>query len=210
VQANFQSSPGINTPTGRPARGQPRAFQPIPTRIQGVPELIVDPGSLGVRDAINENLTELGARLAVIHLMAAEAYLSQGQYVEAVPHLEAAVSMDYANLDNLNQLGYVRYLAGDDAGAVRVLDSVLAVDPNNPDALFNVGMISFGAEDLVRAEQCFRACSQQDAANPEVWNNLGVTLFKVGKLVEARACFQRTLELEPGNEDARFNLQNIG
>ncbi len=195
--------------TAAPSGEQIGEFQPIPTRIQEVPELIVEPAVAQVHQEMTENLGDLARRLGTIHMTAAEAYLSQGKYAEAVPHIEAAVGMDPSDGGNINQLGYVRYLAGDDNGALQALDQVLAIDPNNADALFNVGMISFGLEDLARAETSFRGCSRQDPNNPEVWNNLGVVLFKQGRIDDARRCFQRTLQVDSTNEDAQFNLQNI-
>jgi len=96
-------------------------FVPIPKRIQEVPELIIEPGTEELHEQIAESLMDLGVRLLAIHMTAAEAFLSQGLYADAVPHVEAAVAMDPQNLDNLNQLGYVRYLAGDDDAALQAL-----------------------------------------------------------------------------------------
>ena len=185
-------------------------FQPIPKRIQDLPELIIEPGTEEIREQMTESLMDLGARLLVIHMTAAEAFLSLGMYAESVPHVEAAVAMDPQNLDNIIQLGYVRYLAGDDEAALEALESVIHVDPENSDALYNVGMITFGQEELARSESCFRACTQLDRDNPEVWNNLGVVLFRQGNGPEARDCFEKTLSIDPENEDAQFNLANIG
>ena len=200
------TAPQNATPSNPLAIGE---FPAIPTRIQDVPELIVEKADPQIEEEIVENLTNLGQRLGTIHLTAAEAYLSQSRYAEAVPHIEAAVGMDPSDVDNLNQLGYVRYLAGDDKGAILALERVLDIDSVNSDALFNIGMISFGLEDLETAEEAFRACSQQDADNPEVWNNFGVTLFKRGKGAEARTCFQQSLAIDPENEDALYNLQSV-
>lgn len=186
------------------------AFDPVPTRIQELPELIVDPATAEIRSQMNETLVDLGTRLAIIHMTAAEAYLSQGMFNEAIPHVDAAVGMDRQNTANLNQLGYVRYLSGDDRGAADAFQEVLGVTPGDADALYNLGMIAFTNSDLGRAEACFSDCAQVDPRNAEVWNNLGVVLFQQGKAAEARNCFQQSLAVEPGNEDAQANLRDMG
>ena len=174
------------------------AFGPVPTRIQDLPELIVDPATEEVRGQMNETLVDLGSRLAIIHMTAAEAYLSQGMYKGSIPHVEAAVGMDRLNAANLNQLGYVKYLSGDDRGAAEAFEEVLGVTPGDPDALYNIGMIAFGESDLSMAETAFRECSEKDPSNAQVWNNLGVVLFQQGNAAEARQRGRRSQPAEHG------------
>ena len=51
--------------------------------------------------AIRQSLLELGLKLAEIHRTAAEAYLSQSCYDQALPHLEAAATFSPAEMPRL-------------------------------------------------------------------------------------------------------------
>ena len=189
------------------------SIDPIPARIgdqnRNPAELVVGSQEAAVRQAVIDSTTELSGKLATIHISTAEALLCQALYADAVPHLESAVKMVPDSSDYANQLGYVLYLAGDDATALGVFERVLTREPQNVDALYNVGMISFGVSDFATAEASFRACTQLDPQNAEVWNNLGVILFQSSSPAEARRCFEQALTIEPQNADAIDNLQNM-
>src|SRR5262245_19005660 len=83
-------SPGLQSRPG---------FQPIPTRIrdirdaQAVPPLVVEPQAQQQQALVEQSLAELAGRMAEIHRTADEAFLSQGSYDKALPHLECAATM---------------------------------------------------------------------------------------------------------------------
>ncbi|MEM7205247.1 MAG: tetratricopeptide repeat protein [Planctomycetota bacterium] len=188
-------------------------FTPIPTRIRDVPPLIVEPEAAAdpnLRDQVMTQLHELATNMARTHRAAAEAYLSQGAYPEALSHLEACVTFAPEESEYHNQLGYVRYIQGDDRGAVESFEHVLSRTGDNPDSLFNLGMVLFGQGDHMRAEDCFRRAIECGRPDAELWNNRGVCLHQMGCAEEGRACFQRALELDANNEDAVANLQAVG
>src|SRR5262249_31938386 len=142
---------------------QPRTgFQPIPTRIrdprdaQGVPPLVVEPMGDAQKAQVRQTLGELGIKLAEIHRTAAEAYLSQGLYDSALPHLDAAATFAPTEIEYHNQLGFVRYVTGDDVGAIASFQRVIAGEPANADAWFNLGMVLYGQNQFAEAEGCFR------------------------------------------------------
>lgn len=184
-------------------------FEPIPTRIREIPPLIVEQEQNAIRDQVTEQLANLGQRLATVHRAGAEAYLSQGMYEEARPHAEAAATFAPQNAEYHNQLGFIRYVLGDDAGAIESFEQVLSMQADQPDALFNLGMIRFGSQDFAQAEQCFRRSLQLNANDAETWNNLGVSLHGLGRAADARTCFQQCLQIDPANEDAKINLESV-
>ncbi|GAB4136656.1 MAG: hypothetical protein Fur0037_01310 [Planctomycetota bacterium] len=190
-------------------------FTPIPTRIRdtrqarGVPPLVVDPIDDARKESVVQALGELATRLAEIHRTAAEAYLSQGLYEQAIPHLEAAVTFAGTEIEYRHQLGFVRYIAGDDAGAIECFQSVLASQPGNAEASFNLGMVLFGQSRFDEAEQCFRSAIENGGNDAQTWNNRGVCLWQLKRISDARACFEQALRIDPQDEDARFNLASI-
>ena len=206
-QANPQQA---NLQQANPQQG----FQAIPTRIRDmrdaqVPPLVVEPASDQDKAAIRQSLSELGIKLAEIHRTAAEAYLSQGLYDQALPHLEAAATFSPSELEYHMQLGFVQYVTGDDASAIKSFNQVISEDEDNAEAWFNLGMVVFGQEQFTEAEYCFRRASELEANDAQTWNNRGVCLWKLERIEEARTCFQNALQLDPQDEDAQYNLQNI-
>ena len=181
-------------------------FNPIPTRITDLPPLIIDRSEIELKSQVTESLRDLGTNLAGIHRTAAEAYLSQGMQAEALPHLEAAVTFAPTVTEYRNQLGFDRYLLGDDAGAIEAFEVVLSTEPNQPDALFNLGMVLFGQEKATEAEECFRRSLEINSDDAQAWNNRGVCLQRMGQVTEAKACFDRALQVDPEDSDAKFNL----
>jgi Flp pilus assembly protein TadD len=202
------------TPTATAASRS--GFQAIPTRIrdvrdnQPVPPLVVDPVTSSANEAIRQNLGELGLKLAEIHRTAAEAWLSQCLYEKALPHLEAAATFAPTEADYHHQLGFVRYITGDDVGAIESFRAVIASDAGNAEAWFNLGMVLFGQNQFGEAEDCFRRSLEGQPGDAQTWNNRGVCLWKLGKIPDARTCFQRALKIDPSDQDAIYNLANVG
>jgi Flp pilus assembly protein TadD len=189
-------------------------FPTIPTRIRDtrdaqVPTLVVEPMAEQNKAAVTQSLAELGCKLAEIHRTAAEAFLSQGSYEGALPHLEAAATFAPTELEYHMQLGFVRYLTGDDTGAVNSFNTVLASDATNAEAWFNLGMVMFGQEQFGEAETCFKNTIDNHGGDSQAWNNRGVCLWKLNRIADARICFQKALQLDPSDADAQFNLQSV-
>jgi len=208
------NNPATTIPSSiTPNDGQ--GFQPIPTRIRDmrdteVPPLVVEPAAEQEKAVVRENLAELGLKLAEIHRTAAEAYLSQGCYDESLPHLEAAATFSPSENEYHMQLGFVQYVTGDDASAIKSFNRVISDDENNGEAWFNLGMVVFGQEQYTEAEYCFRRANELEANDAQTWNNRGVCLWKLERIDEARTCFANALQLDPADEDAKFNLASIG
>lgn len=203
-------NPGANTATIPQRTG----FQPIPTRIRDVreaqiPPLVIEPIADPSKALVQESLAELGSKLAEIHRIAAEAYLSQGSYEQALPHLESAATFAPDATDCRLQLGFVRYVVGDDVGAVDAYNAVLTKEPTNGEAWYSLGMIMFGQNQFAAAEDCFRRAAEVLSQDAQVWNNRGVCLWQMSRITEARGCFERALAIDPQDADARHNLASI-
>ncbi len=202
------------TPTLTSAIPQRSGFQSIPTRIRDVrdaqvPPLVVEPMAQQDKEAIRQSLGELGSKLAEIHRTAAEAYLSQSLYEQSLPHLEAAATFGPTEVEYQMQLGFVRYVTGDDVGAINSFNAVLATDSGNAEAWFNLAMVLFGQNQFTEAEDCFRRSSEIQGTDSQVWNNRGVCLWKMQRLADAKTCFTKALQLDPTDADARFNLTSV-
>lgn len=205
----------ITQKTSTPTIQSRSGFAPIPTRIRDtrenreVPPLVVEPRNDAQQEAVVQALGELGQKLAEIHRTAAEAFLSQTMYDKALPHLEAAATFASGEAEYHHQLGFVRYITGDDAGAVQAFNTVLSSDASNCEAWFNLGMVLFGQSQFTEAEDCFRRSIESGNSDGQTWNNRGVCLWQLQRGAEAKACFEKALQIDPNDQDARFNLASI-
>lgn len=204
-----------NTAAKLQAIQPPRSgFQPIPTRIRDtrdgqIPPLVVQPAAAEEKAMVEQSLAELGTKLAEIHRIAAEAYLSQGSYGQALPHLESAATFAPTEVEFRLQLGFVRYVTGDDVGAIDAYNAVIAQEPNNGEAWYSLGMVQFGQNQFAGAEQCFRRAGEIHPDDAQVWNNRGVCLWQMSRLSEACKCFEQALRIDSNDADAKFNLAQI-
>lgn len=201
---------GPTLPSAVPQRPGMRS---IPTRIRDlreplVPPLVIEPAAGQEQVAVREALGELDGKVAEVHRSVAEAYLVQGQYERALPHLEAAVAFGAAEPELQMQLGFVRYVTGNDASAIDAFNAVLIADGNSCEAWFNLGMVLFGQSQYTEAEDCFRRSSEIQPEDAQTWNNRGVCLWKMHRVADAKVCFLKALELDPNQADAAFNLGN--
>ena len=207
MQTTQSHAPG--TTAAQPQTGQPiqeTGFQPIPTRMKDLAPLIVDPPT--ENEAVIEQLSSLEVQLASVHAITAEAYLSQSKYEVAQKHVDIAVSMQPDDPRYQNQAGYLRYLNGDDDGALEAFHNVIAALPDQVDAMVNLGMVYFGQEQWAEAREWFTRAVKVQPNDAEIWNNLGASIFLGGNPQEAAPYFQKALEIDPHNEDAKANLES--
>ena len=193
---------------------QRTGFQAIPTRIRDtrdsqVPPLVVEPMAEQQKAAVRASLGELSNKLAEIHLTTAEAYMSQGLYEQGLPHMEAAATFGSGEVEYQMQLGFMRYVTGDDVGAINAFNAGLAIDSNNAEGWFNLAMVLFGQSHFAEAEDCFRRSSEIEGDDAQTWNNRGVCLWKLQRAADAKICFEKALQLDPSDQDAAFNVQSL-
>lgn len=180
-------------------------FNPIPTRMKDLAPLVVEPDD-EVKELVHEQLGALENQILTVHAVAAEAYMSQASYEQALRHVRVAVEFSPGDIQMQNQLGFLQYLTGDDDGAIQSFMEVIAVNPEQPDALCNLGMVTFGQGKFEDAQRWFTLAVHQIPDDAELWNNLGASVFQSGKPQEAVPFFRKCLELDPANEDAKANL----
>lgn len=94
-------------------------------------------------------------------------------------------------------------------GRLRNVQSGLAFDPNNRYLLAALGETELNLRHLVEAEQAFIRLYQQDDENIRALNELAFFAYQRGEKARAAELLTRVLALEPGNTDARANLQRI-
>lgn len=85
--------------------------------------------------------------------------------------------------------------------------SVILNGNESPEALLQLAAASYSKGDYVEAARLYETVIQQHGISDKVYYNLGNAYFKSDRLAPAILNFERSLRLNPGDADARFNLQ---
>ncbi len=109
----------------------------------------------------------------------------------------------------LNNLGNYYYEQGRMRDAARAFQQAIREDPRDYTAIGNLGTIAFIAGDYNAAAGFFQRALLLDNQDPMLLFNMGLAQEKLGNLGAAADSFQRALDLAPGYEKARLNLQRI-
>ena len=90
-------------------------------------------------------------------------------------------------------------------------DSILSDDSDNPEALFGKGSSLFMQDNLKTAQSSFNATLSfsENQLKSKAMYNLGNISFKNQKLDEALSFYRKALELNPEDDEARYNYEFI-
>lgn len=93
--------------------------------------------------------------------------------------------------------------------ALRAYQAAQVLDPDRPEAYFNAGSALVGMLEYERAvaalEQSLR--SAEGGVAVSAYYNLGNIYFEMGRFQEAIRAYQQALLIDPGADDARYNLE---
>ena len=67
--------------------------------------------------------------------------------------------------------------------------------------------VAYTKEDYAKAIELYEGILKSNGESAAVYYNLGNTYYKAGKIAPAILNYERCLLLDPGDSDARFNLQ---
>jgi Ca-activated chloride channel family protein len=83
--------------------------------------------------------------------------------------------------------------------------------PNDPPLKYNIGNAQYRMRNFREAEDAYRgvAAGGDPEQKQKAFYNLGNTAYRQGKLEEAVGYYRQALDLEPEDEDARYNLEFV-
>jgi tetratricopeptide (TPR) repeat protein len=93
------------------------------------------------------------------------------------------------------------------AGTLLALASAGAAPAGPLEERFDAAGRAYEKGAFAEAGREYRALLEQGVRAPEVFYNLGNAAFRLGRLAEAILNYERALRLDPGDEDARHNLE---
>jgi Flp pilus assembly protein TadD len=130
----------------------------------------------------------------------------EGEWQEAVNHLEAAtrIKPDYATA--LSNLGQVYYSIGETQKGLEFLERAVAMDDQDPQNWHNLARISLLVGNLQRAEYAWwRACHLQPESI-EYSVNLGISIAAQKRFTEAEKIYKSVLAVDPLHFNALLQL----
>ena len=186
-------------------------FEPgYPTGWEGLADCRVALGDLrGAVEAIRSG-QESSPREARLRRREARLWRRLGEREKARRAYESALPL--APDDALLRVHYGELLRdmGEVEEAIRRLREAVELDPEPASYWNSLGMVLGTHGRLAEAETAFRRARERDDSNAQYAFNTGLALLRLGRPEEARGLFETTLELEPGFEDARLRLAEIG
>jgi tetratricopeptide (TPR) repeat protein len=137
----------------------------------------------------------------------ADMYKDAGRQPDAEKTLRQLLSVEPANANALNYLGYLLALRGDRLDeAIELVRKALVAEPDNGAFLDSLGWAYFRKGDLSEAEKFLGQAASRLPRNSEVQDHLGDVLAKRGRLPDAVDAWTRALEGD-GSDIDRAEIQ---
>lgn len=134
-----------------------------------------------------------------------ETWFNDGEAGKAASALRHVLERKPQHFDALVYSGVLENDLGRPEKAVEFLKKALALRPDAFLPAFALGAIHAGSGQLAKAETLLKRAVQIEE-NPQALSLLGTIEFERGRLAEAIDALQRAVTLDPGDEDAHFQL----
>lgn len=87
----------------------------------------------------------------------------------------------------------------------------LIENPESPIINFNIGDVQFKKRNFEEALKSYETGTSSDEIliQSQGYYNIGNTLYRLGKLPESILAYKKALELNPNDEDAKYNLEYV-
>jgi tetratricopeptide (TPR) repeat protein len=132
----------------------------------------------------------------------ASAYVSAGQFTQAIAILERLQREKPDDLVLMAHLGQVYVAAGQDADGVALLERVVARDPDRFEAHVDLATGYMHQGDLARARAAVERAISLDAAFAPARETMGLILWREGNARGAVKAFDEAVRLDPRNARA--------
>lgn len=135
----------------------------------------------------------------------AKAY-KDGNRESAIWHFSKILTQNPDNVQALNSLASIYFLAGDDAKASEYLEKSLRYDPENNSNLTSLSYIYIRQGQYMLALSSLAKAVSRDPNNPELLRFMGVACSGLGWKNVAEQHLRKSLELKPDSAETAFNL----
>ena len=92
---------------------------------------------------------------------------------------------------------------------IYLLFVVIGISPIYSQTTLTQANEAYGQEDYIKAIELYEQTLREQGVSSDLYYNLGNAYYKHNEFAKAILNYERALLLNPGNEDARFNLSLI-
>jgi tetratricopeptide (TPR) repeat protein len=139
----------------------------------------------------------------------AGAYVSRGQYPQALACYQAALLLDDANAELWFTYATLQRRMGLKNDAAESLEFALRNDSRLYLARYTLANVLLELDRPAAAMEQYREVIFQKPDYTPAWRNLGRLYFALGDLEGARACLEEALERDPQDEQIRILLSRV-
>lgn len=136
-------------------------------------------------------------------------YLRTGDPEAARALFIRSLKANPTHADALNNLGFMLAREGRTAQARNLFLAALTTNPNLVEAQVNLGRLEEEQGNWAAAATCYEAAVRADPELPHAQLRLGIALLRLGRTEQARDVLITLLKLQPGNLDARHELERL-
>lgn len=90
---------------------------------------------------------------------------------------------------------------------IYLLFVVIGISPIYSQTTLTKANEAYGQEDYIKAIELYEQTLREQGVSSDLYYNLGNAYYKHNEFAKAILNYERALLLNPGNEDARFNLE---
>ena len=90
---------------------------------------------------------------------------------------------------------------------IYLLFVVIGISPIYSQTTLTQANEAYGQEDYIKAIELYEQTLREQGVSSDLYYNLGNAYYKHNEFAKAILNYERALLLNPGNEDARFNLE---
>ena len=148
----------------------------------------------------------MAALLGADALREAAQALERNDFAGAIPHLEAALEHDPANVNARFNLAYARQATGDAVSAIQHYQVIAEQQPDLMPARQNLATLLMQAGRFADAAQHYEAIAQAQPENRQALQLAASAYSQAGQAEQARAAFRRLLDVDGTSLEATLGL----
>jgi predicted Zn-dependent protease len=143
------------------------------------------------------------------HLNLARVLLDEGRAVEALPHVETAISLDSGSVDGYRLMGRVRSELKEVEGALSAYRTAIKLNDKDSWSMNNMGLVLMQGGRFEEALGPLARATEINTGVSVFWNNLGMSLERTGRFTQASEAYKLAVSLD-GHAKAAASLARIG
>ncbi len=129
-------------------------------------------------------------------------FLSNDNYIKALPYFEEAVKSDPNYAEAWYQVGFSYGMLGKHKEALRASETAAKLRPDWAETYVNIGASNFALNKFKDAAKAYQKAVRLNQNDPELYYSLGLTYNKLNSTGEEILAYRRAIQLKPDFAEA--------